>query len=160
MTTAIIIAFACVIGIVLLLEVRRLSTPVNLKLVPIDILAIRSLVAPSETVFMRENLSPADFLWYRRERNRVVLGYVEDVSRNCAVVLSWARSLSTTEAAAPATVELVQATLRTRLLSLAFAVVLRLLIFMPAIPAGLETIIDRYEWVSARISRLPLAAKA
>ena len=54
---------------------------------PIDIIAFRNLVDPSETDFLRRNLPARDFRSVHRERTYAAAEYVQRIAHNAAVLL-------------------------------------------------------------------------
>jgi hypothetical protein len=54
---------------------------------PVDLQAFQNLIDPSETAFLRKNLSPHDYRSIRRERAQATADYVQRIAHNAGILL-------------------------------------------------------------------------
>ncbi len=58
----------------------------------IDLAALSNLLDASQDAFIRSHLDAEQVRWYKRERNRVLLAYIEAIGENCRRLLPFAQA--------------------------------------------------------------------
>lgn len=123
---------------------------------PVDLAAFQALLDPGSESFARENLSPAEFRSYRRERCRVAASYTRRVAENAAVLTRLAELArhSADPATARAGAELADAALALRLLALLCCARLQLELIHPAAPEYVRRVAGSYQALTDRASNV------
>ncbi len=99
MTVAIILVIVATLALVVILRVAvsgslQISRDAGLagQLQPIDIVAFRNLIDPSEDHYLRGSLPAADFRAVQRKRLRAMAAYVQAAGRNAEILVRIAQS--------------------------------------------------------------------
>lgn len=121
MTLAIVLVIAAALGLVLILRItlfRSLQVTGDPRLAaqiqPIDVVAFRNLVDPTEDAYLQRRLSAAEFRAVRRERLRAMAVYVQTAGRNAALLIRMGQDALTSSD--PRTVEAARQMVETALL--------------------------------------------
>ena len=129
------------------------------RLQPVDIEAFRNLIDPDEEVFLRANLSPAEFRAIHRERLRAAVDYISCAAQNAAILLRLGEAARRSEDAtvAEAGEKLVDSAIRLRLYAFQAMGRLYLGIILPGArisPVGIAESYERMTRLVAVLGRL------
>jgi hypothetical protein len=126
------------------------------EILPVDLVAFRNLMDPSEEEYLRQSLSPAMFRAVQRRRLLAAVDYIACVKNNASALLTIgeAARLSSDPQVAVAGRQLVDEALQLRLYAFAVIAKFYVAVLLPGLKISPAAVADRYQNVAGIVGTL------